>query len=44
MQTNKAIDLYFECLTFCSMQDDNRVCEKKCVEILKNEDRFSDDN
>ena len=44
MQTNNAIDSYFECVTSCSMQDDNRVCVKRCVEILKNEDRSSDDN
>ena len=44
MLTNTTIDSYFECITFCSMQDDDRVCEKKCVEILKNEPKLSDDN
>ncbi len=44
MLTNNAIDSYFECITFCSTQDDDRVCEKKCVEILKNEHKLSDDN
>ena len=39
-----SIDSYFECVTFCSTQDDKRVCEERCVEILKNEDKFSDNN
>jgi len=44
MKTNNAIDSYFECVSFCSMQDDERVCLKKCVEVLKKEDVKSDNN
>jgi len=44
MQTKDPIDLYFECVSSCSIQDDDRECVNRCVEKLKIQDVKSDNN
>ena len=44
MQTKDPIDLYFECISSCSVQGDDSVCIERCVEVLKNHDAKSDNN
>ena len=44
MQTKDPIDLYFECISSCSIQGDDKDCINRCVEALKIEDIKSDNN